>query len=64
MVSRNTVLIWIKRGVIALILAIVLYLCILAGFSIWITTMWLLFTLLVMLAVKEIVGGRKKFENE
>ena len=42
MVSRNAVLTWIQRGAAASLLAIVLYLSILAGFGVWRIVAWLL----------------------
>ena len=67
MVSRDAVLTWIKRGVIALLLAITLYLSISAELSVWLTIGWLLLISLVIgaviLEVREKRKMRKRIEE-
>ena len=47
-ITKDRALLWIQRGTIALILVIVAYLSILAGFGIWRTVAWLLILLFLM----------------
>ena len=63
MVSRNTVLTWIRRGAPVLILATVVYISMLAGFGVWRTVAWLLIVSLVIEAAVSDQKMRKGHEN-